>query len=198
MTWSEFNTLVRKHLTAYNRVQGVQDWIDLLIKAGTLDVQRAVPFYQKGNTTTPVLTPGTYSSTGALPAGTVTGVSIVKGEESNKLEQFPYDRAVLEGTLTGSGIMLDLTGRTFWVFPEVPSDAALEIEWTGVKTDYSASDVVPFDEPFAQAVSEYVLSRLIRQVDQDIGMAQSYANSFSLLKRQLHSDTNANHVLQTS
>ena len=189
MNWSSYNALVRTHLTAYNRVKGIQDWLDLLIKAGTTDVQRAVPYYQQGNTYSPTLVDDGYAQTAATPAGVITGAYIVKGEEHNPVEQVPFSRALIEGTRPDTPVYaLDATGRKFWVYPAVPDDATLVLEWTGVKTDYADNDVVPFDEPFAHAVSEYVMARVARQVDHDMGAAQSYAASFTLLKRQLFSE----------
>ena len=202
MIWSAFNTEVRKHLTAYNRVQGIQTWMDLLIKAGAADVQRAVEFYQTGNTSTftaAQLTADGYAQTGVMPAGTISAARIQGATESNPVFQASWAlmRDMREGTLSANPIIaVDATGRKFALYPALNSESSLVLEWTGVKYEYADADTVPFDAAFVQAVAEYVMARCVRQVDHDVGLSQSYLASFALLKRQLVSETRAARTLK--
>jgi hypothetical protein len=202
MTWAEFNTLVRTHLTQYARVQGVQDWIDLLIKAAAHDLQRTIEFYRDGHTDVLAaadLVADGFAQRGDVPAGKWVSAKIVKyadaalvEDEFDLVEQVPwtYTQAMRAGLVNDMPVLaVDDNRREFLMTPALNDESRLVIEWNGVKTDFADLDTVPFDDKFAEACAEYVLARVVRRVDHDPATAASYAQSYALLKRQLLSDS---------
>lgn len=204
MLWSAFNTKVREFLPAHNRRQGIQTMIDTLIKAGAADVQRSIPFYQTGHSDiyepADVTTDG-YASIGDLPAGKIQRARLAKYDPDNELlyrgvylglEQVSWEYNLLmrggELSAYAGRIAIEPVTRKFCVVPAINTASRLILDWNGVKTDFANDDVTPFDDEVAQAVADFVLARVTRQVDRDFNLANSYEGSFRLLKRKLDSE----------
>lgn len=208
MTWSEFNTAVRVHLVAHNRRQGIQDLIDALIKAATIDLQGAIRQLRVGHTT--VYPPSRFTTDGYAgksyftPNAFVTQAFARNPDDTS--EQYPYrlvtepDQriAIAEGSVPHGErwIAVDSVKGEFRVFPNPrEDDSSVVLVWTGIKSDYEDDDDVPFDDTVVLATAEFVQARLSRVVDQDLDLARSYAGSYTLTKRRIKSDLNeASHL----
>lgn len=202
MTWEEFNDAVRVHLVAHNRRQGVQDYIDALIKAGATDLQKAIEFYQVGHET--VFDPATdltesgFASRGTMVDGKFMSAWLteydVDEDTEDTCEKRPVDLVASEhipdfkcGNFRFGEyyIAIDRTGGYFFVTPQVEDTMRLHLQWVGVKTDWVDADETPFDERVAECVADYVLARLARTVDRDPQAAASHHQSFVQQKRTL-------------
>jgi hypothetical protein len=204
MTWDEFKAIVRIHLVTHNRRQGIQTYIDTLIKAGSADIQRTVEAYQQPHVETlgPVtLVEDGFASTGTMVAGKIlrtrivvydTALAAVVPDEYLALEQISwtqYQRMRAGLRIYGDAVIaINPHNATFAVVPQITAEMRLIIEWQGVKTDFAGSGTVPFDEAFAETVANYVLGHLTRTVDRDLAMAQSYMQSYVRGKRILLSE----------
>jgi hypothetical protein len=203
MIWSEFKTAVRVYLVAHNRRQGVQTLIDSLIQAGAIDLQQAIPYYQTGHSDiyqASDLSADGYASSGNLPAGKIERARIVKFDPDQALmlvgvylglDQVPWSEYLRmrggEFEFCAGKIAIDPTRRRFAFVPGLNDASRLVIDWSGVKVDFDDADPVPFDEAFAQAVGEYVLAHLTRDLDKDPGSYEVLFRSFRRKKTLLHS-----------
>lgn len=204
MLWSAFKALVRTHMPAHGRRAGIQSMIDQLILSGVEDIQRACEFYQAGHVNiygAGDLSVDGFASTGPLPAGQIIRARIVKydtvaGELLPAiylgLSQAPWSAYanMRDGELAAciGLIAIDPVTRRFGFVPGLNVESRLVFEWSGVKSDFNDADPVPFDNLVAMAVADFVLARVVRQVDRDLGMAQSYQGSFIGAKRHIISD----------
>jgi hypothetical protein len=202
--WSEFNTAVRNFLPAHGRRQGIQTFIDTLIKAGVADVQQSVEFYQTGHQDIigpDLVTTDGYASIGDLPAGQIQTARMAKYDpEAELLRRGIYlglKQIGWENNLRMRGgelaayvgrIAIDRVNRKYCVVPAINANSRLVLEWNGVKRDFGNDDETPFDDDVAEAVADFVLSRVSRQIDRDLNLANSYAGSYVLKKRKLVSE----------
>jgi hypothetical protein len=78
-------------------------------------------------------------------------------------------------------------GQEFYVFPQVLAASVEEgktyayqlvVKYDGKKFDYTDEDDVPFDEPMAGVVADYVLAETTRGIEKDAGLHKSYADSY--------------------
>lgn len=203
MTWSEFNSLVRVHLVAHNRRQGIQTLVDTLIKASAWDLQASVPSYvapvRRVFPATALRVRG-YAAGGSLPVGA--RVLHVYLEDPATKDQTPLSvvsdtgqLVAMESGATGAKETLFLYNPgagAFFVSPS-PRDngAQVVVTFQSKLTNFENDDEVPFDEPAAEAVGHFVNARLALQVDKDLAAAQMYAGAYAVLKRKLHSERNA-------
>jgi len=202
--WSEFNTAVRNFLPAHGRRQGIQTFIDTLIKAGVADVQQSVEFYQTGHQDIigpDLVTTDGYASIGDLPAGQIQTARMAKYDpEAELLRRGIYlglKQIGWENNLRMRGgelaayvgrIAIDRVSRKYCVVPAINANSRLVLEWNGAKRDFGNDDETPFDDDVAEAVADFVLSRVSRQIDRDLNLANSYAGSYVLKKRKLVSE----------
>lgn len=204
MIWSEFKTAVRVHLPAHNRRQGIQTLIDTLIVAGSVDLQQAVSFYRTGHSDIydiSDLAVDGHATSGTLPAGKIERARIVKFDTTQSLlltgiylglKQVGWEEYLRmrggEYEFSAGKIAVDPVRRRFAFVPGLNDESRLVIDWNGVKIDFADADPVPFDEAFVQAVGEYVLARLARDIDHDLAAYDMLMRSFRRLKRLLASE----------
>lgn len=203
MTWSEFNTAVRVHLVAHNRRQGIQTLIDALIKGGVWDLQSSIPHYAvvvKRTFAPSSLRSYDYTAQGTLPAGVkILDVYVQDATDSTLRARYNIVSSVEEVSRMETGEAGSRTYRFYYdarsgVFTVAPnpvySASILKIEYSGKKLDYENDDDVLFDEKTAEAVGNYVNSRLSLQVDRDGGMANTFNALYVANKRKLFSELN--------
>lgn len=151
-------------------IEGFSTRIDSLIRQGVIDIQHHVPMYRNGHETiyesTDVLEDGS-ASRGELPDQCIVHSAhfIKECDEGCKkvpLSNYDWNRrfSLTRGTQAlnaGHGfIAIDPQCSTFYVYPKIEDDIKLLVTWTGTKLDFADGDTVPFDEPMAFAVAEYV------------------------------------------
>lgn len=118
------------------------------------------------------------------------GLSQVGGDEF---------RAMIGGDTDRKGrVFIDTKRAVFYVTPALNPETLLVLRWSGVKTSFEDEDETKFDGEAVHAVSEFVLSRLIRSVDKDLRQAQAHEEAYVTLKRKLFSDFNARSFVQTN
>lgn len=174
---------------ARREMSGQSGFIDSLIGAGVRDIQKFIEFYRSGNKTyysTGGTVPGTeialhdnkaaYGSmtTGArlkeawiIVANPVDDV-VTTSLQDSILERYPLqirgweDRmSMAKGSVpSGNWIALDPRSSQFYTYPAIGGRDMIELIWDTVTADYNDSDDVPFTEDVAEAVAEYLLSKL--------------------------------------
>lgn len=198
MTWESYTAEVRTHLLQYNRMQGVQSLIDLLIRTATADLQRALPWFQTGNETLFVfgqLTQVGYAQRGVLPQGADFrfSVSNADGDEADLAEVSwdSFDTYVSGDEFSEDRVFaVKAQSHQFMICPGLEDGETLKLRFDGVKYDYTNPDTVPFTSLYAEAVSHAVLAELSRRVDNDQNGYQSFMRSYGRLKAKLVADGN--------
>lgn len=206
MKWSEFTQKVNDLLAVERRRLGVQQSIDQWIRLGLGDVQRLIDYYRKGITSTyefDDLERDGHSSKARLPRGAnlreayhvKTGTLWVR----RPLYEYTFaNRNDLRAGVVNIEsqrflIAIDHRENDFWVYPRITTGYAVQIVWDAVvgRTDheYSANDEVPFDEPVAQLVYDYVKMRLAREIDKDRQTASDYELSYRKGINALYQET---------
>ena len=198
MTWAQYTTQFRKHLMQYNRMQGVQDFIDLAIRTATADLQRALPWYQVNYDTVMVpalCTTDGYTMSCDLPQGSNFKFSVSNGTDEADLREISWydlDTYRLGKSPADDRVFaVKSAGRKFTMAPPLNDDETLRVRYDGVKYDYTDSDTVPFDSLFIEAASHCVLADLSRRVDNDQDTYMSFMRSYGRLKAKLMADGNA-------
>ena len=102
--------------------------------------------------------------------------------------QLAYQRTGCAGKNVPATVMLDEQSYSFYVWPPLASGDRVSITWSGIKTDFADSTVVPFDDGVIVAVKEYVLSRLQLQTDGGVNEAKIHAAAFIEKRAQLFAE----------
>lgn len=204
MTWQEFNDLVRVHLVAHNRRQGIQTLIDNLIKVAVWDLQAAIPGLSREVRRT--LRSENFRTVGYLGVATLPVQQIVLSamtvNPDDPDEQYAYDFSKTEAEInaierglvesTGKWASYNPVTGSFTAAPNPRLDgSSVRVLMMGKRLDFDPSDDVVFDEKVAEAVADYVLTTLSRTVDGDPQAAMMYENAYTRKKRLLFSEWNA-------
>ncbi len=205
MTFADFKTLVRVYLPIHSRREGIQTLIDQYIKAGLIDLQRAVPTLRENHVS--VYTPAYFTTDGftgraVYPVGAAISHAAARNPaDRSQIFEFRFANTQAEKDNMVQGLVpadqrwisLDAPAGILRVTPNPKQDGSeVVLVWSGTKIDFEATDETPFDEATAEAISEFVLARLARTVDDDLAAAQSYNATYVRLKRALF--TQANHT----
>ena len=83
---------------------------------------------------------------------------------------------------------IDPEGYNFWVYPQVTGSRLVSMWWNGPKMNFQAAEYVPFDEPMALAVAEYVKAKISREINHDVESHDSYMKSYMLTRTRLYID----------
>jgi hypothetical protein len=203
MTWSQFKAVVDELLAVERRRLGVQPFIDRQIRLGLGEVQRLLPYYATGITTTyeldDVARDG-FASKLELPKGAslreMYHVKMGRLWARRPLIEYPFSNkddlragvVNLYGTRPHFRYAIDPrdAGRTMWVYPYLTKGYAVKVLWDAIvgrtTHEYEDTDEVPFDEPVAALVYEYVKKQLAKEVDRDLPLSREHEREF---KRQL-------------
>ena len=203
-TWSEFVEAVNGMLTvdAARVGGGVPDYRTAMIRQGVIDMQTYVERYRIGHET--LYSPQDtvregYASRGVKPPNSaIQDAYLVNHDNENASARYPLrhdvdwgDRFMLvHGKYTtndGHGaIAIDPQGYTFYVFPFVGDDWLLSLNWNGIKADFQDNEYVPFDEPMAMGIAEFVKAKMAREVEQNLNLHDSYMRSYEMKRRELY------------
>lgn len=200
MTWGQFKTLIRVYLPSHGRREGIQVLLDQYIKAATIDLLETIDALRGDVKRT--LKTANFTTDGAagrahIPAGAVLLTAVNRDpEDVSRVYEYRFAesederRRMIDG-LTISGqrwISLDPATGTIRVVPNPKEDGSeVVVTWRNATcADFEDDDEVSFGEREAEAVSEFVLARLARLVDNDIQMADRHAASYVRLKRLLY------------
>ena len=88
----------------------------------------------------------------------------------------------------GKGASLIAIGRAgdFYVYPSLDREEVLEVHWDGFAVSHADSDTVPYDEPMAECVADFVKAKITREVDKDLKLHDSYYASFRKKRQELY------------
>jgi len=216
MTWAEFKTAVKELITVDGVRQGVTSYVDRMIRLGVVEVLSHVEFYSKGNITKynlagvaghqPVTTEGN-ASLGQLPAESrpqeayrifygsaeeaASPSTDNEGCSRTPLSNYSYTNRndlVCAHPLISTGASVIAIGRggDFYIYPQMDRNEVLEVHWDGFTASHSDSDKVPYDEPMAECVGEYVKAKITREVDKDLTLFESYYATFQKKRQELY------------
>jgi hypothetical protein len=209
MLWSEFKTMVDELLAVERRRLGVQPFIDRQIRLGVGEIQRLIEYYRGGVTTTyefDDVTRDGYASRLELPKGAslreIYHVKTGKIWVRRPLFEYPFsNRHDLRAGVLGIGYnnpqfryALDhrAGARDLWIYPKLTKGYAVQVVWDSVlgrgEINFKDTDEVPFDEPVANLVHEWVKMKLSREVDKDLATAHDYERTFRLGVSSLYAD----------
>ena len=203
MTWAEFKAAVKVLLTTDANRAGATSYVDALIRLGVIDLQHHIKAMRTGFVTT--YTPDDMDTVGETSSGnmpgnvTVTSLTMVKTDHTCCRKPYvPYvggwehraDLTCQNATLKDNyWCVFDPYGETFSVYPQLEDGYEAQMIWDGVKKDWADDDAVLTsytDERVALAVAEFVKARVAREVKNDLQMANSYSQSFNVLRQQLY------------
>ena len=187
-------------------LEGVSATVENLIRQGTIDVQSAVDIYKCGQETTLLsgdLTPEGKASKGTLPAMAqlrdAYWVPVDSGTHTIPLNPFPWDQREMlicgKAAINGNHfhLCIDPWGKNFFVYPQVDDKHKIVLTWDGVKVNFQETDVVPFDEPMAGVVAEYVRGCYARDIMGNHALYQSVmrpqVGSYYAGRRRLYLDS---------
>ncbi|HIA61735.1 MAG TPA: hypothetical protein EYN93_02385 [Planctomycetaceae bacterium] len=74
----------------------------------------------------------------------------------------------------------------FYVYPSLDREEVLEVHWDGFEVSHADADKVPYDEPMAECVAEFVKAKITREVDKDLKLHDSYYASFRKKRQELY------------
>jgi hypothetical protein len=209
MIWSAFKTLVDGSLAVERKRLGAQTFIDAQVRIAVGDLQSFIPYYRKGITTTleeDDLSSDGFASKGSIPRGAALRelYHVKTGSMWVRRPMVPYEfslRNDLRAGVLSIGtersqfrFVLDKRdgGKTFWVYPRVTEGYAVQIVWDAIigrtNADYLDADEVPFDEPFADAVHEFVKWKLTREVDRNVSLSREYRDGYRLARAKLFAE----------
>lgn len=207
MTWAQFKAAVDELLAVERRRLGVQPAIDRQVRLAVGDIQRLIPYYRTGITSTfehDDLAPDGFASKGVLPDGILirekyhvrTGSTWVRRPLHAYSYSNRHDLRVGVANARHSFLMaIDPRMRNFWVYPKITPGYAVQVVWDAVvgrsqdSHEFKDTDRVPFDEPCVNLVYLWVKAFLAREVDRNLQLMQSFQVSYRSAMSSLYSET---------
>jgi len=122
---------------------------------------------------------------------------------THPVRQHPWDRRLelvdaQVPILDNNGwIAMDPEGSAFYLFPEIVSHEEIEediysykfrLHFNGKRLEFGDGDKVPFDERMANVVAFAVKADLVREVDRDTGLRESYRTDYVRERLNLYLD----------
>ena len=228
MTWLQFKTAVKELITVDGTRQGITSYVDRMIKLGVIEVLSPVEHYTKGNITKynlagpdgfqPLTTEGN-SSLGQLPSearpqeayrffsttAEVAATPSTDNEGCNRtpVVNYPYSNRndlICAHPLISNGASVIAIGKSgdFYIYPQLDRNEVLQIHWDGFTADHADSDTVPYDDPMAECVGEYVKAKVTREVDKDLKLFQSYYGTFQKKRQELYINSFGRQAIRTN
>lgn len=203
-TWLQFENKVDEFLDVHANRSGATTKKEALVRACVLRIQRFIPFYTQGHETIfgeSDVVKDESASMGSLPARcqpkdafyVETGDRCVRQPMSEYPWKHRFDLVCGQVPTENCQffISIDPVSRQFYTYPAIEEGRHVSLFWNGVKgedTWFADGETVPFDEPMAECVAEYVLSRFARDIDRDREKAVDHYAAFVDLLRQLYVD----------
>lgn len=75
-------------------------------------------------------------------------------------------------------ICFDSQGDTFYTFPGIKDCQNISVFWDGLKIQFQPNELTPFTEQMTLVVADYVKRRIVREVDKDIPLSESFEESY--------------------
>jgi hypothetical protein len=196
MTWLEFKTKVEDNIGVHADRRGpIATQIANWIRGAVLDLQRFNHGYRTSHIRTYTISDlevDSEASFGYLPRNAeVKAVywSMIGTKLSRiPLHQYPWQNRndMISGSmlLNQYVVSIDPASRQFYVYPRINDTYQIVVEWDGIQVDFVDSDEVPFDEKEAEAVSNYVLSK-VAMADLDLQTAAVHKSEWISERKQI-------------
>ena len=187
--------------------------IDNFIRQGVIELQNFIPLYRKNNETTyevADLEEEGEASIGTLPEGAKLqdAFYVQTDADCKRVPLSIYNWGNRHDLICGAPKMIggnfliafDPDGETFIAFPKVLDGYELSVFWEGSKLEYADGDTVPFDEGCAKAISDYVLSEMLRRPGptRDLKAAETHFLAYTNQRRSLYREARARRSLSQS
>jgi hypothetical protein len=209
-TWAAFQTAVLNLLPAdKNRLGPVAATIALWTRLAVIEIQNFIPQYRAGHETLYLASDFVgegYASVSSTPPGAMfrdaylvlykkdhTGVVIQKPSASctrTRLEPVAWlaRMDLVHGRVPGDCAFITIGPEvhSFYVYPSVKDGQAVSIFWSGIKSEFNAQELTPFDTQMTLVVADWVKSRLAREVDKDLPLAADYMTSYKTGRAALY------------
>lgn len=201
MDWLTFKNSVLALLTVDSNRLNTQTYTAEKIRHAVEDILWVVPFYRKGQESifdTSNMTQEGFAHKGVMPPGAVI-TNAEYYQKSNNCARRPIDLydwmkryALICGyeCLTDCGsflIAIDPHGASFYIYPNVDDDHAVVLEWETTIAGFIDTDIISFgDNRVIEAVAFKVKAEIIREVDKDIPLSESYLKSYSQKRTQVY------------
>jgi hypothetical protein len=215
MNWSEFNEVVRTYLLvdSERKGRGVQEYIDRMIVASAIDLQRYVPslrqnqygYYTDSNLVNPNSEDVDVHEGAFVSSKTRVKQVVIRRISDDNVSRYYYPKTIpweARFDLIDGGIVertSQIPGRItfgedkFWIAPKLNDKESLYIYYEGenhyapmfkATTEQKETPVV-FDDMVAKASADYVKAHLAREVDNDLSQFQSYFQMYSKERAQV-------------
>lgn len=206
-TWTQFMATVDEHLSVDANRRGLEDFRERMMKNAVVNLQRYIPSYQIGHSTTYQVADMDeieHAMLGNLPAGCTphafwiisnkVGSDLVAHPDCNRnrLDMWQWDNRqhLICGVCNCDerlyAYSISPQAKTFLIHPILNTDTELLLVWQGIKIDFVGADVVPFPEQAAEAVAAYVKWRILLEVDKNPALAQQQYGILKMLRSDLY------------
>lgn len=201
---------VDEHLSVDANRRGLEDFRERTMRNAVGDLQRHIPAYRVGHTTTYAaadLDTIEYGMLGNLPAGCIPSAFWIYSNEvdsegvahpdckRNLLDFWPWkDRHALlcnRWDLRLYAYSVSPQGKEFVIHPVLNDDTRLLLVWQALKINFAGADVVPWPEEAAEAVAAYVKWRILLEIDKNPTLAQAQYAIFKNARGDLYLDERA-------
>lgn len=208
MTYLEFTDLVRTFLTVDANRLGAETYVTNMIRQGIINVEHFIPIYRLGHESIygiDDLAEEGYASQGIMPeaAELMDAYNSKVGNPYTRQPLSLYDWGNRFDLITGNirivggqyYISINPDGRQFYVYPKISEGRQLSLFWNGIRLAFADADEVPFDEPMALCVAEYVTAQVERRINKDLVLYAAHYESYKEGLRQLHRTARARRKL---
>lgn len=198
---------VDEHLSVDASRRGLEDFRERTMRNAVVDLQRHIPAYQVGHTTTYAaanLDTIEYAMLGNLPATCIPSALWIYTNEvddegvahpdcrRNRLDFWPWENRhqliCNQYDVRLYAYCIAPQGKEFIIHPVLNDDTRLLLVWQGLKIDFVGADVVPWPEEAAEAVAAYVKWRILLEIDKNPALAQAQYAIFKNARADLYLD----------
>lgn len=199
--------IVDEHLSVDANRRGLEDFRERTMRNAVVDLQRHIPAYQVGHTTTYAaadMDEIEHAMLGNFPATCIPSAFWIYSNEvdsegdahpdckRNRLDFWDWDNRQhlicnpCDHRLYAYAISPQ--GKEFMIHPVLNDDTRLLLVWQGLKINFVGADVVPWPEEAAEAVAAYVKWRILLEIDKNPALAQAQYAIFKNARGDLYLD----------
>jgi hypothetical protein len=206
-TWTQFMATVDEHLSVDANRRGLEDFRERTMRNAVVDLQRHIPSYQIGHTTTYTATDLDeieHAMLGNFPEGCIPSAFYIYSTKvdsenvahpdcnRNRLDFWPWEaRQHLicnEHDRRLYAYAVSPQRKEFVIHPILNDETELLLVWQGLKINFVGADVVPWPEEAAEAVAAYVKWRILLEIDKNPQLAQAQYLIFKNARGDLYLD----------
>lgn len=207
MTWTAFMAIVDEHLSVDANRRGLEDFRERTMRNAVVDLQRHIPAYQVGHTTTYAVADMDeieHAMLGNLPATCIPSALYIYSTEvdsegdahpdckRNRLDFWDWENRhnliCNPCDLRLYAYAISPQGKEFMIHPVLNADTRLLLVWQGLKINFVGGDTVPWPEEAAEAVAAYVKWRILLEIDKNPALAQAQYAIFKNARGDLYLD----------